>query len=208
MDRRDLLSGLIVGTPGSDLTASAPETKRRFTDIPAAARRRGRFPNVALTTHEGKTVRFYDDLLKDKTVLINFMYTTCDGKCPISTATLVGVQRVLGPRVGRDIFMYSISLDPEHDTPQVLDQYAQQFETKPGWLFLTGSPDAVEALRKGLGFVDSDPVVDRDKAQHIGMVKYGIEALERWAACPIFVSPETIARNLLRIESKGERARG
>jgi protein SCO1 len=163
---------------------------------------------VALTTHEGRKVRFYDDLLMDKTVLINFMYTTCDGKCPITTATLVGVQRILGPRVGRDIFMYSISLDPKHDTPRVLKQYARQFGVKPGWVFLTGTPDAVEVLRTRLGFVDSDPVVDKDRAQHIGMLKYGIEALERWAACPVFVKPETIANLLLRMEPKRDRATG
>jgi protein SCO1/2 len=118
------------------------------------------------------------------------------------------VQEILGPRVGRDIFMYSISLDPEHDTPRVLKRYARQFGAKPGWLFLTGTPDAVEALRRRLGFVDSDPVVDKDRSQHIGMVKYGIEPLERWAACPVFVKPETMARALLRIERKRERTTG
>ena len=187
---------------------AAPQAQPNFTDLSAAERRRQRFPNVALTTHEGRAVRFYNDLLMDKTVLINFMYTNCDGTCPISTATLAGVQRILGPRVGRDIFMYSISLDPEHDTPRVLKQYARRYGAKPGWLFLTGTPDAVEVLRKRLGFVNSDPGIDKDRAQHIGMVKYGIEALERWAACPVFVKPETIARALLRIEPKRERATG
>lgn len=213
MNRRHLVGGLVAGALGSAGLAllpapAAPQAQPNFTDLSAAERRRQRFPNVALTTHEGRAVRFYDDLLMDKTVLINFMYTTCDGKCPITTATLAGVQRILGPRVGRDIFMYSISLDPEHDTPRVLKRYARQFAAKPGWLFLTGTPDAVEALRTRLGFVDPDPVIDKDRAQHIGMVKYGIEPLERWAACPVFVKPETIARALLRIEPKRERATG
>lgn len=113
MDRRYLLGGLVAGTLGPVPAPAAPQAKMSFTAIPAADRRRNRFPNVALTTHQGKAVRFYDDLLKDKTVLINFIYMTCDGKCPISTATLAGVQRILEPRVGRDIFMYSINLDPE-----------------------------------------------------------------------------------------------
>jgi protein SCO1/2 len=191
VNRRYLLGGLVAGALGSAGLALlpapvAPQAQPNFTDLSAAKRRRQRFPNVALTT----------------------MYTTCDGKCPITTGTLAGVQRILGPRVGRDIFMYSISLDPEHDTPRVLKRYARQFGAKPGWLFLTGTPDAVEVLRKRLGFVDSDPVIDKDRAQHIGMVKYGIEPLERWAACPVFVKPETIASALLRIEPKRERATG
>ena len=213
MDRRHLLGGLVAGALGSAGLAllpppSASQTKQDFTELSAVDRRRQRFPNVALTTHEGRAVRFYDDLLMDKTVLINFMYTNCDGKCPITTATLAGVQRILGPRMGRDIFMYSISLDPEHDTPRVLRRYARQFGAKPGWLFLTGTPDAVEVLRRSLGFVDPDPAIDKDRAQHIGMVKYGIEPLERWAGCPVFVKPETIARALLRIEPKRDQAIG
>ncbi|HZN00715.1 MAG TPA: SCO family protein, partial [Pyrinomonadaceae bacterium] len=70
------------------------------------------FPNVTLTTHKGKKVKFYDDLLKDKIVLINFMYVRCDGKCPGTTANLVKVQKLLGDRVGKDIFIYSITLKP------------------------------------------------------------------------------------------------
>src|SRR2546426_8676669 len=77
-----------------------------FADMPAAERRRRRFLNVALTTHEGKTVRFYDDLVKDKTVLLNFFYTNCvnEAICPLSTANLVRVQKLLASRMGRDVF--------------------------------------------------------------------------------------------------------
>ncbi len=78
------------------------------------------FPNVPLVTHEGKSVRFFDDLIKDKVVLINFVYTSCEDSCPLETARLAVVQRILGDRVGRDVFMYSITVDPETDTPEVL----------------------------------------------------------------------------------------
>jgi protein SCO1/2 len=71
-----------------------------------------------LTTHEGKKVKFYDDLIKDKIVIINFMYVKCEGTCPGTTANLVKVQKLLGDRVGKDIFMYSITLKPEEDTPR------------------------------------------------------------------------------------------
>ena len=173
-------------------------------DESAAERRRRRFLNVALTTHEGKTVRFYDDLIKDKTVLLNFSYTNCvsEAVCPLSTANLVKVQTLLASRIGRDIFMYSITLDPEHDTPKVLAKYARAFGVKPGWLFLTGSAADIEALRRSLGYASPDPVEDKDRSQHIGMVRLGIEPLERWAACASLARPEWIVQSLIRLEPK------
>src|SRR5256885_6799647 len=70
------------------------------------------FPNVLLTTQDGTAVRFYDDLLKGKAVAINLIYTSCTDECPLETARLVQVQRLLGERVGKDVFFYSISIDP------------------------------------------------------------------------------------------------
>jgi protein SCO1/2 len=149
-----------------------------------------------LTTHEGKAVRFYDDLIKDKIVTINLIYATCNKTCPTVTANLAKVQELFGDRVGRDIFMYSITLKPEVDTPEVLRKYAEVHGAGPGWLFLTGEPRDVELLRRKLGFVDPDPVVDADKSSHTGNVRYGNEALQLWAACPGLASPEWIARSI------------
>ena len=147
------------------------------------------FPNVVLSTHEGKKVRFYDDLIKDKIVVINFIYAECEGICPGITANLVKVQKALGNRVGRDIFIYSITLKPEEDTAAVLKEYAEMHGARPGWTFLTGKPDDIELLRRRLGFVDSDPEVDKDKSQHIGNVRYGNEPLQQWGACPGQANP-------------------
>jgi protein SCO1/2 len=109
------------------------------------------FPNVVFTTQNGEQVRFWDDLLKDKTVVVNFMYTECSVSCPLETAKLAQVQRILGDRVGKDIFFYSISLDPKRDTPAVLKAYAEKFHAGPGWLFLTGKKADIELVRKKLG---------------------------------------------------------
>lgn len=155
------------------------------------------FPNVVLRTHKNRAVRFYDDLIRGKIVMINFMYAHCERLCPRQTANLVAVQRILGDRVGRDIFMYSLTLKPEEDTPQVLNQYAESFGISPGWLFLTGKAEDIETLRRKLGFVDADPVLDRDKSQHIGVVLYGNEAIDRWAACPALSNPNQIAKYVL-----------
>jgi protein SCO1 len=153
-------------------------------------------PNVELQTQDGKTVHFYDDLVKDKIVTLNFFYAKCEGICPTVTANLARVQKILGEHVGQDVFMNSISLKPEHDTPAVLKEYAQMFKAKPGWTFLTGKPDDIELLRRSLGFTNLDPNLDKDKSQHIGNVRYGNEPLMLWAACPGMGSPEFLAKSI------------
>jgi protein SCO1/2 len=156
-----------------------------------------RFPNVPLFTHEGRRVRFYDDLMRDRIVVINFMYSRCRGICPGITRNMIRVQKLLQPRVGRDIFMYSISIKPHEDTVEMLAKYADSLEAGPGWYFLTGQPQDIDTIRLSLGVVDPDPVVDADKSQHIGMLRYGNERLDRWAGCPGGAKPEWIAQSIL-----------
>jgi protein SCO1/2 len=164
------------------------------------------FTNAELQTHEGKTVRFFDDLMKDKIVLINFMFTECGDICPGMTQNLADVQKLLGDRVGRDIFMYSISLEPETDTPEKLKAYAETFDVGPGWLFLTGARKDTEVLRKRLGFVDSDPVQDADLDQHIGTVRIANVPLHRWMMSPALLAPEAIVRSVMRVIPGSTRA--
>lgn len=111
------------------------------------------FPNVPLVTQDGKTVRFYDDLLKDKKVIISFIFTHCEQWCPLTTAKLAQVRDRLGARIGSDVFIYSITLDPENDTPEALKAYSEAFGGAggPGWLFLTGKPEDVGTVRYKLG---------------------------------------------------------
>lgn len=163
-------------------------------------------PNVPLMTHEGRKVRFYDDLVKDKIVVINFMYAKCEGICPGITTNLVRVQRLLGDRVGKDIFMYSFSLKPEQDTPKDLAAYARMHKVGPGWQFLTGDPADLEDLRRKLGFTDPDPAVDADKSSHIGNVRYGNEPLQLWASCPGLTKPDWIVKSLSWLEPEDYQA--
>lgn len=111
----------------------------------------GHFPDVPLVTQDGRTVRFYGDLVKDRFVVVNFVFTRCRASCPMETANLARVQRLLAARIGRDVFMYSISLDPEHDTPAVMKEYAARFRAGPGWLFLTGKRADIDRVRASLG---------------------------------------------------------
>jgi protein SCO1/2 len=158
------------------------------------------FPDVVLTTHEGKKVRFYEDLIKDKLVVINFMYAKCEGVCPGITTNLRRVQKLLGDRVGKDIFFYSFTLKPQMDTPEKMAEYAKMHKAGPGWLFLTGTPADMEDLRVKLGFTNPDPVDDADVTQHIGNIRYGNEALEWWGACPGMSRPDAIVQSILWLD--------
>ena len=171
--------------------------RRKVTMTPRERIQRRNLPNVELVTHEGRKVRFYDDLVKDKKVVLNFMYAECEGICVPVTSNLVKVQRLLGDRVGRDIFFYSITLKPGVDSPEALRHYVQMHRVGPGWLFLTGKVDDVEVLRHGLGYAYDDPVEDADKSNHIGMVRFGVEANMRWGACPGLANPAHILRTIL-----------
>ena len=152
------------------------------------------FPNVPLRTQDNRDVRFYDDLVKGKVVLINFMFTTCTSLCPRSTANLVKVQELLGDHADRDVFLVSISVDPDHDTPAVLKRYAERYHIRPGWTFVTGKRADVDLIRRGLGVRDND-----DQSQHTGMLIYGNEAFGRWASTPVMQSPATLAAIVLRV---------
>jgi protein SCO1 len=199
LKRRSLIATLGAAPFAVPLLAHAQalETKSKFKVIPSRERIRDRyFPNLVLTTHEGRKVKFYDDLVKDKIVIFNFMYAKCEGICTPITRNLVQLQKVLGDRVGKDMFMYSFTLTPKQDTPEMLKHYAHMHKVKPGWLFLTGSVADMETLRRKLGYVDPDPEVDKDKSNHIGVIKYGNEPLERWGGCPGMSSPEWIAETL------------
>ena len=199
--------GLLLGVALFVGVATAQtETKRVKTPRERLAERS--FPNVTLTTHDGQKVKFYDDLIKDKIVIINFMYVKCDGKCPGTTANLVQVQKLLGDRVGKDIFIYSITLKPEEDTPKTLAAYAKAYKVRPGWKFLTGDPKDIELLRQKLGFIDRDPVRDADKSNHIGMLRWGNEPYTLWAGCPASLAPSKIVKEIGLVDWPEEVRRG
>ncbi len=149
------------------------------------------FPNVPLTTHEGEQVRFYDDLVKDKVVAINFIYTSCPDSCPAETAKLRQVYQILGDRVGRDIFMYSISIDPEHDTPEVLKTFASKFRIGPGWTFLTGKEADITLLRRKLGLY-MEEIQDGSGDHNLSLI-VGNERTGKWITRSPFDDPRSLA---------------
>lgn len=155
------------------------------------------FPNVALTTQNGDTVHFYD-LIKGKIVGIDLIYTTCQYACPLETARLAQVQKMLGDRVGDDVLFLSITIDPEHDTPAVLKEYAAKYHAGPGWLFLTGTLADIDLLSKKLGLY-TEPNPD-NKDGHTPTLLIGNEATGQWIPGSALDNPRftaTLISNLI-----------
>ncbi|MCS5636031.1 MAG: SCO family protein [Myxococcota bacterium] len=164
-----------------------------------------RFPEVELITHEGERVSLYEDLLRDKVVSINFIFTRCSDSCPAETAKLREVYERLGDRVGQDIFMYSISVDPEHDTPEALNAYAKKFQIGPGWLFLRASESDVELLEERFG-LDLDEQ-SQDPSDHNISLVLGNERTGQWIKRSPFDNPNALAHILGYRLSDGRVAR-
>ena len=160
-------------------------------------------PNVPAITERGEPILFYDDLVRGKLVIVSFTYTQCKGSCPLTAANLARVQALLGPRLGRDVFMLSVTLDAENDTPEALWRHARALGAGPGWTFVTGKPEDMDRLRRAFGFTDPDPRVDADRTQHATLVALGDDRTGRWAAVPGLIPPEQIVEALLR--TGGER---
>jgi len=150
------------------------------------------FPNVPLITQDEETVYFFDDLIKDKIVAINFIYTSCPDACPLETAQLVRVQDILGERMGKDVFFYSISIDPEKDAPTVLKKYKEKFGAN--WTFLTGKKSDIIKLRKKLGLYIEE-IQDGSNNHNVSMI-IGNQSTGRWMKRAPFENPHVLADQL------------
>jgi protein SCO1/2 len=202
LQRGRLFAGLVGVAAGFSIAlhwpglAPADEPRQRG-PLP---KRSDSFSNVTLTTQHGQTVRFYDDLVKDRTVVINLMYSGCGDICPDNSAALRRVHERLGERIERgEITLLSISIDPAGDTPERLKKYWETFGAKPGWLFLTGKPADVERLRRQLGLHDPDPERDADPAQHTSLIAVGNDRADRWIALPTFLHVGDLAHAIMRV---------
>src|SRR5471030_553847 len=135
------------------------------------------FPDLPVVTQDGKTLHFYDDLIKGRIVVVSFIYTSCADLCPIETARLAEVKDKLGDAVGRDIFFISMSVDPEHDTPEMLKAFADAFDASaPGWQFLTGQPEDIKSINAKFG----DRSAERKLSDHRNEILIGNDATGDW----------------------------
>lgn len=183
MNRRSLLTNLA--------SAKAPvEPRLNSTGVQ-------RFTNALLRTHENKQVRFYDDLIKGKQVIINMMYATCEGACPVVTSKLIEVHKALKHRMGKDLFIHSITLKPEQDDPGALMNYAQMHRASklPGWTFLTGDPYDIETIRFRL-FTWDHILFDQDLDLHASMLRIINDATNCWTMVTPHASMFTVLQHI------------
>jgi cytochrome oxidase Cu insertion factor (SCO1/SenC/PrrC family) len=132
------------------------------------------FTDVILINQNGEKMRFYSDLLEGKVVIINSFFATCQGSCLPLNRNLEKVQQALGDRVGKEVRILSISVDPTADTPPVLKEYATKLHARPGWYFLTGDKANVDLALKKLGQFVSE------KQDHLNIFIVGNERTGLW----------------------------
>jgi protein SCO1 len=172
------IAGLLFGWNRSTLTAAqsvpvpqqnAESTKHSVADTPAAA-----IPDVKVLDQNGKALHFYSDLIRGKVVAINFVFTTCTTICPPLGATFGKLQKNLGERLGKDVFLISISVDPATDTPERLRAWGAQFGAKPGWTLVTGDKSELNRLLRAFGADAASP------ENHSPMVLIVNDRAARW----------------------------
>ena len=180
------MTATLLGSAMSLLTAGSA-----LADNPYGA---NYFPNVPLTTQDGKSVMFYDDLIKGKSVAINVIYTSCKDECPLETAKLAQLAQIFGDKMGKDIFFYSISIDPKSDTPEVLKKFSKSFKTGPGWEFLTGTEADIKVLVKKLGLSRNSDKANKDG--HTASLMVGNEPTGQWMRNSALDNPIFLAASM------------
>ena len=160
------------------------------------------FPNYKLITHEGKELRFFDDIIKDKIVLINFIYTNCNNSCSLETARLKRVQNILIKKMGTEIHFYSISIDPDNDSVEVLKKYHDKFSLDKNWFFLTGNKIDVEKIQRKFG-LSSGALKNKDNIEdHSLSVIIGNQKTGQWIRRSHLEDPMILSNLLLSLNPK------
>ena len=164
-------------TPSSEPTPESTDGSSAFTS--------SKIPDAPVLDQHGKQLNFYSDLIKGKTVAINFVFTTCTAICPSLTATFRRVQQDAANR-GVDVQLISVSVDPTTDTPERLNDYAAKFKAGPNWTFVTGDKARIDSVLQGLGAAVSN------KNDHTPMILIGNDSRDYWTRAYGLTSPTKI----------------
>ena len=155
--RKFVQGALSIGVLLSALFAGLAFAATSAEQLAAEQKARDYFTNLEVFDQDGKSLRFYDDVLKDKVVAINFIFTNCQGACPLMTRQMTMVRDMLGVDLGTDIHFVSISIDPVRDTPAAMKEFAETHDAdQAGWRFVTGNPDNLAFIVKRLGQYTDD----------------------------------------------------
>jgi cytochrome oxidase Cu insertion factor (SCO1/SenC/PrrC family) len=158
-------------------------------------------PDVVVLDQNNNKVHFYSDLIKGRTVAVNFIFTTCTTICPPLTANFAKVQKTLLEKGKTDVRLISVSVDPEGDTPEKMKSYAELFHAQPGWTFVTGARSDLEQIWRAFSVTSSI------KQDHPATVVIGNDSSHTWT----YASGLTSAGKLVTavesvLESKGAAA--
>ncbi|PQO33694.1 SCO family protein [Blastopirellula marina] len=163
-------------------------------------------PNVPVTNQFGKTVLFRDAFVNDDTALvINSVYTTCKGSCPVTSAAIEQLRKTLSPIFGKSLKFLSFTVEPLSDTPDVLMSYAEIFgadKLRPelsDWLFLNANPVDTDTLRRSLGLFDLNPRIDADVSEHASLLVVGNVKTDRWCSLPAELRQLTLVESIRRV---------
>jgi len=152
-------------------------------------------PDIVAVNQEGKTISFYSDLVKGKVVIISFVFTNCRLVCPLQGASLARLQAALGDRLGREVNLISISMDPEADTPARLKAWGAQFGLKPGWTLVTGAKSEIDKVAIAL----TGAQVTR--GEHSPAIFIGNAEKGRWIRCYGLADPERFLKLIEEVSS-------
>jgi protein SCO1/2 len=188
---------LTVGV-GQSLAHSADEHAGH--DMPAKGARsesaQVKFADVALVDQNGKPVRLEKDLVTNKIVVMSFIYTSCTTVCPVVSSIMGKVQKQLGARVGTEVQLVSISIDPQRDDAKRLNAYARSFQNGPGWSWLTGSAQSIDATLKGLGTFSGD------FKNHQPLILVGDGNSRHWTRYYGFTDPTVLTREVEKLSGQ------
>ena len=186
-----MVSGLLAwsAAPASDAAAAVQTSAATLTSTEEGARQY--FTDLELVTQNGEEVRFFTDVLKDKVVLINFVFTHCQDACPLITQKLLSTRDLLGEEVSARVHFISISIDPERDTPAALQSFMTKFKVPTdNWVFLTGEKQNVEHIVKKLGQYNDNV------EEHSTLILAGNVNKRHWVKIPPTMPPVGIAEKL------------
>jgi protein SCO1 len=185
-----LLASLLAGpvAAGEDPHAHHREQAVRAESAPAG---RGtsvdvKIVDAELLDQDGNRLHFKSDVLRDRIVVMNFIYTTCTTICPLLSANFTRLQERLGERQGKEVWLVSMSVDPGRDTPRRLEAYAARHKARAGWIHLTGKKDDVDQVLRGLGAYTPNFV------DHAPMLLVGDGRTGRWARMNGFPTPDQV----------------
>jgi protein SCO1/2 len=168
----------------------------------AASAQTAYLANLSLVDQNGRRVDLYEDLIKDHTIVLNSFFASCNGSCPLMAKTFLLLQNKLGDRVGKDVILASITVDPENDTPEKLKAYAARIGAKPGWYFLTGSREEVDAALRRLGqYTES-------RESHLNVIIAGNDHTGLWKKALAIAPSEEVYKVVASVADDRGRASG